>query len=297
MIDRACISLTNKCNLKCKYCHFKDKQNNFTEFSFNDLKTIIDNIHVYCMKNHLEKFKLGIVGSGEPMMKFSLLIELLEYIKSNDYSEFNLYTITNGTMLNERKINELYKYKDLIKVCFSLDGYKELHNAGRMLYDNTALAINLYCLKYGQMPSINATVNLLSYENKEKLIEFFQAHNIYDVTFSKLVGYFDKDLYITDEKFKEFMDYAEAKGMNSRQFRKEKCYDCTMYGRLCGVGRTNIFFTPEGIYPCGRFYKNDKYLLGTFDSNLFEIENKVNQMKPVEDGKCFYIENVEGCNE
>ena len=147
------------------------------------------------------------------------------------------------------------------------------------------------------MPSINTTVNLLSYQNKEKLIEFFQKHNLYDVTFSKLVGYFEKDLYITDEQYKDFMDYSESKGMKSRQFRKEKCYDCTMYGRLCGVGRTNIFITPEGIYPCGRFYKNDKYLLGSCDSNLFEVEKNVNQMKPVEDGKCYYIENVEGRNE
>ncbi len=297
MIDRACISLTNKCNLKCKYCHFQDKQNNYSEFSIDDLKTIVDNIHDYCKQNHLEKFKLGIVGSGEPMLKFSTIIEILNHIVENKYNEFNIYTITNGTLLNERKIEELYKYKDLIKVCFSLDGYKELHNVGRMLYDNTALAINTYYLIFGEMPSINATVNLLSYQNKEKLIEFFQKHNLYDVTFSKLVGYFEKDLYISDEQFKDFMDYAESKGMKSRQFRKEKCYDCTMYGRLCGVGRTNIFITPEGIYPCGRFYKNDKYLLGSFDSNLFEVEKNVNQMKPVEDGKCYYIENVEGRNE
>ena len=293
MIDRACISLTNRCNLKCKYCHFQDKQNNYTEFDINDLKVIVDNIHKYCKQNNLEKFKLGIVGSGEPMLKFSVIIELLEYIVTNNYTELNMYTITNGTLLNQRKILELYKYKDLMKVCFSLDGYRELHNSGRMLYDNTALAINIYRLTFGEMPSINATVNLLSYKNKEKLIEFFQMHGMYDVTFSKLVGYFDTDLYITDEQFKEFMDYAESKGMKSRQFRKEKCYDCTMYGRLCGVGRTNIFITPEGIYPCGRFYKNDKYLLGKYDDDLFKVEEMVKQMTPVEDGKCYYIENVE----
>ena len=57
MIDRACISLTNKCNLKCKYCHFQDKQNNYSEFSIDDLKAIVDNIHDYCKQNHLEKFK------------------------------------------------------------------------------------------------------------------------------------------------------------------------------------------------------------------------------------------------
>ena len=89
------------------------------------------------------------------------------------------------------------------------------------------------------------------------------------------------------------MEYARVSGLNSRQFSKEKKYDCTMYGRLCGVGRTNIFITPEGVYPCGRFYKNDKYLLGAYNSPLSDIEKKVSAMKPVSDGKCFYIENVE----
>ena len=38
-----------------------------------------------------------------------------------------------------------------------------------------------------------------------------------------------------------------------------------MYGTLCGVGRTNIFVTKRGIYPCGRFYGNEDYNYGAFD--------------------------------
>ena len=295
MIDRACISLNNNCNLKCKYCHFQDKQKDFNSFEIEQLKTIIDNIYTYSKKYNISRFKLGIVGSGEPLLKSELILELLDYIEQQKYNNLAIYTITNGTLLT---IDLLKRFKQHnIKICISLDGYEKLHNTGRMAYDKAMQGINNYFNVYNEYPSINATVNLVSYQNREKLIEFFQSHNLYDVTFSKLVGYFEKDLYITDEQFKEFMDFAETKGMNSRQFRKEKCYDCTMYGRLCGVGRTNIFITPEGIYPCGRFYKNDNYLLGKFDSDLFEVEKYVNQMNPVEDGKCYYIENVEGRNE
>lgn len=295
MIDRACISLNNNCNLKCKYCHFQDKQKDFSSFDINQLKLIIDNIYSYCINNNLDHFKLGIVGSGEPLLKSDLIIEFLEYIEEKKYNVFSIYTITNGTLLTYELLKKFKKYN--LKVCISLDGYEELHNTGRMAYNLAMRAVERYYKKYDDMPSINATVNLMTYMNKEKVIDFFQSHDMYDVTFSKLVGYFDKDLYITDKQFNEFMEYAKSRGMKSRQFRNEKCYDCTMYGRLCGVGRTNIFITPEGIYPCGRFYKNDKYLLATFDSNLFEVEKNVNQMKPVEDGKCYYIENVEGRNE
>lgn len=293
MIDRACISLNNNCNLKCKYCHFADKQKDYNSFKFDELKVIIDNIHDYCKTNNINKFKLGIVGSGEPMLKSSLILELLEYVKNNNYNELNMYTITNGTLLSNELLKKFLPYKDLLKICVSLDGYDEIHNLGRAAHSKVIEGINNYKEVFGDLPSINATVNIESFNNKEKLINYYQSNGMYDVTFSKLVGYFEKDLYITDDQFKDFMEYAEAKGMKSRQFRKDKCYDCTMYGKLCGVGRTNIFITPEGIYPCGRFYKNDKYLLGKYSDDLFIVDVKVKQMTPVEDGKCYYIENVE----
>lgn len=293
MIDRACISLNNNCNLRCRYCHFQDKQHDFTSFELSGLIEIIDNIHTYCEVNHIPAFKLGLVGSGEPMIKKNEIFALLDYINSCEYAELKLYTITNGVLLSREDIERSYLYKDIINLCFSLDGYKELHNYGRAKHEELMTRIGWYWEIFGVSPSINATVNRLTYEKKEQVVSFFKENGLNNVTFSKLVGYFKSDLYITDEQYSVFMEYARVSGLNSRQFSKEKKYDCTMYGRLCGVGRTNIFIAPEGIYPCGRFYKNDKYLLGTYNSPISEVEKKVLEMKPVSDGKCFYIENVE----
>ena len=293
MIDRACISLNNNCNLRCRYCHFQDKQHDFTAFDLSALIAIIENIHSYCETNKIKSFKLGIVGSGEPMLKKKEIFGLLNYISLNGYSELKLYTITNGTLLSKEDIEVFYRYRDIIKLCFSLDGYEEIHNYGRAKYSEVMTRINWYKSIFGEGPSINATVNKLSCDNKSDLVTFFKGNDLLNVTFSKLVGYFETDLYITDGEYSEFMEYIKNSELNSRQFSKEKKYDCTMYGSLCGVGRTNIFITPEGIYPCGRFYKNDKYLLGSFDSSIEDVESKIKLMKPVSDGKCFYIENVE----
>ena len=293
MIDRACISLSNKCNLHCRYCHFQDKQHDFTSFETPELIQIVDSIHNYCMANGISTFKLGIVGSGEPMIEKDKMLALLDHIVSRKYSEFKLYTITNGVLLSREDIKTFCSFKDTIDLCFSLDGYEELHNYGRSKHTELMKRIAWYREIFGASPSINATVNRLTYINKERAINFFKENGFKSVTFSRLVGYFEPDLYITDEQYYEFMEYARVSGLNSRQFSKEKKYDCTMYGRLCGVGRTNIFIAPEGVYPCGRFYKNDKYLLGAYNSPLSDIDKKVSSMKPVSDGKCFYIENVE----
>lgn len=65
-----------------------------------------------------------------------------------------------------------------------------------------------------------------------------------------------------------------------------------MYGNLCGVGRTNIFITKRGIYPCGRFYGNEQYNYGAFDLPLGNVEQRMKQMKPLNDGECYYDKYV-----
>ena len=159
MIDRACISLSNICNLKCKYCHFADKQNNFSSFCFDDIKIILDNIHTYCLSNDLPVFKLGIVGSGEPLVKKDLLFKLIRYVHENSYKEIKMYTITNGTILTRKDVEFFHAYRNEISLCFSLDGYKEIHNAGREKFDEVMKSIKLYKEIFNESPSINATVN------------------------------------------------------------------------------------------------------------------------------------------
>ena len=294
MIDRACISLNDTCNLKCRYCHFQDKQKGSSSFGREAVLQILDHIYTYCQSNRLPRFKLGIVGAGEPILQKGLIFDLLAYVRDRDYPEFKMYTITNGTLLKEDDLKAFKRYENDIDLCFSLDGYEELHNYGRARFNDVMDCISRYKSIFGKSPSVNATVNAISVRNKERLIAFFKGNGLYNVTFSKLVGYAGEDLYLSEEAFNDFMKYAEAEGMQSRQFTAKPTYDCTMYGRLCGVGRTNIFITPEGIYPCGRFYKNDKYLLGESDASLFEIEKVMSKLIPVEDGECYYKKCVEG---
>lgn len=293
MIDRACISLNNNCNLRCKYCHFQDKQKDFSSFALYEVLEVIENVHSYCEERGIKLFKLGIVGAGEPMLKKDVVFALLEHVRANNYSEIKMYTITNGTMLTYDDIVKFYEYRNEINVCFSLDGFEELHNCGRARYSDVMKSIERYKAVFGKSPAINATVNALSVKHKERLLAFFKENDLTNVTFSKLVGYAEKDLKIADGDFAEFMQYAKAEGLSCRQFNAAQIYDCTMYGKLCGVGRTNIFITPEGIYPCGRFYKNNEYLLGNYNLSLSEIERKMRKFAPVNDGECYYSKYVE----
>ena len=70
---------------------------------------------------------------------------------------------------------------------------------------------------------------------------------------------------------------------------KKKKYDCTMYGRSCGVGRTNIFYIGHDVYPCGRFVGQRQHLLGASTDKLDAIEEVMSKrFPPCPDGQCWY---------
>ena len=122
MIDRICISINNKCNLGCRYCHFHEKS--MIQAVKMDVLEILKNVKEYA--NHL--FKIGFVGNGETFLDFPLLKSYIEFILDNQWIQ--AYTITNGTVeIDDEDIQFLENHR--INVGFSIDGYKELHNLYR----------------------------------------------------------------------------------------------------------------------------------------------------------------------
>jgi len=300
MIDRACISLGEKCNLKCSYCHFHNEENGKLsgspqEFSADELIRIINEINDYATNHEVSTFKIGIVGSGEPILQIKKIVALITYVKENNLNRLAFYTITNGTILNNKILNFFSEHRDLIKLCFSLDGYEELHNIGREKYDVVYKGIKKYESVFGAKPPINCTVHNKTIKNKSKLRAYLETENFKDVTFSRLFDSHDIKMTVSEGEYKNLLSEFKGGQFEVRQLdeKNKKKYDCTMYGTLCGVGRTNIFITKKGIYPCGRFYGNEKYNYGAFDMNLNDLEIEMKKMKSLNDGECYFDKYVE----
>ena len=75
-IDRVCISINNRCNLSCKYCHFHEKKDVIKNDTM-DVFEILDNIITYIEGKDIKLFKIGFVGNGEPLLEYN---DLKEYI-------------------------------------------------------------------------------------------------------------------------------------------------------------------------------------------------------------------------
>lgn len=122
MVNRICISINNRCNLGCRYCHFHEKGK--IEAADMNVYEILDNVKRYAGS----KFKIGFVGNGECFLDWPLLKSYISYIE--DFPNISAYTITNGTI---RLADEDWQFLEdhRINVGFSIDGYKELHDQYR----------------------------------------------------------------------------------------------------------------------------------------------------------------------
>lgn len=222
-----------------------------------DVYKILDNVKEYAS----DKFKIGFVGNGEPLLDWDRLKGYLVYIKDNEY--INSYIISNGTVgLSDDDL--LFIKEHRCKLSFSLDGYKELHDKYRCnSFDKVMNSVENYKRVLGVYPRFNATVGRESLEHADKIIDFFKQFGT-RVTFSRMIGKYSISL----KEYHDFMDIV-SKEIEVRRGG----FDCTMYGGKCGAGINNYFFANNNIYYCGNCI--DMKSLGKSDISFEELE-KIN---------------------
>lgn len=259
MVDRICISINNRCNLACKYCHFHEKKTSIHEQDMDVFK-ILDNVIYSIEKNDIPVFKIGFVGNGEPLLDYDAFKEYLlyiaEYLKNG---RIEAYTISNGLILNEEMLQFFKKYN--VNVGFSIDGIAEIHNKYRCnTHAKVMEKIELYKRINDHYPSMNCTVGEDILNKTDETIEFFKQFGN-RITFSRMIGKYGISL----EVFNLFLKKA-AEQLNVRTGG----YDCTMYGGMCGAGMNNFFYSNGNIYICGNCI--DMQPLGNSDMALSELE-------------------------
>lgn len=110
------IDLTEKCNLRCIHCRVSTSKDKLNEIPLNKVKELID---------ELSKMKIIqiIFSGGEPFIRRDIF-RILDYSMTKGIPD--LIIVTNGLLLNEKKIEKLKK-TGIKKITVSLDGLKESH--------------------------------------------------------------------------------------------------------------------------------------------------------------------------
>lgn len=123
--------VTNKCNLKCRYCFGQyDARKEREDFSTEELIDIVDKLHVLGTR-------LLTVHGGETLLREDIG-EIVDYIKKK---KMYIHFVTNGLLL-KKKINLIRKVDSL---CISLDGDEQGHemNRGKGTFKPTLEAIKI----------------------------------------------------------------------------------------------------------------------------------------------------------
>lgn len=100
------IILSQMCNLACSYCYAQEARSKEI-LSKDNLKAAID----YIFSSESKKKHFSFIGGGEPTLTWDLLSWAIAYIRSKNTNklEVGIGITTNGTLLNDERIDFLFK--------------------------------------------------------------------------------------------------------------------------------------------------------------------------------------------
>lgn len=117
--------LTERCNLKCKYCFVKQNARDMT------LDIAMDSV-AFLIKNAEECGDIPsiVFFGGEPLLRWDeIIVPITEYVRHEYKKPFNLSVTTNGTLLTEDKIK--YLKDNGFSFLLSIDGNEKSQNFNR----------------------------------------------------------------------------------------------------------------------------------------------------------------------
>jgi len=265
------IAITEDCNLDCEYCNVSKSKNNIS------LKDAIKSIH-YFIKffKKAEGYNIFFIW-WEPLIKFNLLKILIFFIKKLEFNlkrEFKIHLVTNGTLLDRKKLDFFYKY--WVQISLSLDSldinynYRNFRNSILSSSKNLVPNISLF-LEYRDIIRIKMVV--VPWEVK-KMYENYK--NIFNVWFNFIniqpahwVFWSKKD--INDYKI-QYMKIKEniinEKGVFSTTFKWTHTSDRKKQ-KWCAKWKSEIFIDSYWyVYVCDAFlaYPYEKRRLYSHDT-------------------------------
>ncbi|AUN16979.1 radical SAM protein [Clostridium botulinum] len=136
-------SVTESCNLACKYCYMTGKNTN-NKMRFETAKAVVDYVLTNRELFNEEAVIWEFIG-GEPLLEIDLIDKISDYIKIQmyklDHPWFGSYMFnmsTNGLLYDTPKVqNYIKKNKGHVSIGISVDGNKIKHDLQRVKLDGS----------------------------------------------------------------------------------------------------------------------------------------------------------------
>lgn len=270
-IDTTQIELLAKCNLKCRHCS-NATQNVDSELSPQAVKKIVDQLATFDVKT-------VVLSGGEPFL-YHPLAEIVDYIYSKNIM---IQINTNGVLLSTH-ISWLEKYKRLLTLQVSMDGYDALtykfirnSNSFDSVVDNilgaTALGINV------EMKAVLSKQTAPHYQLFQALSEKLNARITYGYIArqGRAIGNENAICLLPTEIIESFKEMTHDGIMTVQKgiFKSDRCPLIFSPGTIGAMRITN-----EGdCYPCIGFSGHALILGNIFEHSIHEMLNDYNSYR------------------
>ncbi len=317
-------SVTEECNLRCKYCYMYDK-NSFNVMTFETAKEAIDAILTddeYCDTDAVVWEFIG----GEPTLEMELIDKISDYAKYKMFTEnhkwFDIYCFnmsTNGITYHTDAVqNYIVKNKHHISMGMSVDGNKEKHDLQRVKLDGSGSyddVVKNVPLWRKQFPISTSKATFASDDLiflKDSIIHLWDigidnvaANIVFENVWKK------GDDLIFEEQLKALADHIIDNKLWDRYSVRffsasigEPYTDADLDRNYCGAGKMLAIDTEGNFFPCVRFldFTLDK---NESSRNIGNIKSGFNhdKMRPFAelklknfiDEECLTCEVASGC--
>lgn len=229
-LEQITLELTERCNLRCKYCIYSDENESYRGFDVHDMtwetaKAAID----YGLQHSGKNLAITFYG-GEPLLHFDLIKKCVEYSQKNARGKELGYSMTTNLTLMTKEIAEYLASINSFSVVCSIDGPKEIHDENRLTvngkgsFDKAIQGLKYLVDAYGQKAEVYLLLSMVvslpaDDEKLSKMQQFFDELDWLPVKITKNLSYVassaDREKRLSrkpDEKLDDIAEYVNPLG-------------------------------------------------------------------------------------
>lgn len=127
------LELTEKCNLRCKYCIYGKDYSDYRNFGTKEMSIEVAKKAVDFLIEHHgdEEFHVGFYG-GEPLLCFDKIKEIVSYVKEKYHGDKIYFSMTSNMTLMTKEMAEYFANVGNFTIMCSIDGPEFIHNENRV---------------------------------------------------------------------------------------------------------------------------------------------------------------------
>lgn len=251
LLSRVWLMLTERCNLKCAFCYQKHKGNE------DITSTILEDSITFILKESEENVEIMLWG-GEPLLRFDLIQHIVK-----KYPQLNWRFATNGFLLTKPIMQFLYKHRDILGVCLSVETGASIPPTFG-LEKHTKQFVHIIATNTSKIIETITSLYNLGFRSFQVSLAHAQEYtekefNEYESQLKKLFIWFSADL--NKENGIDILNWGDMLRIKKNNEIKKL--------NFCGAGCSAIAITPKGeIYPCDWFYSLKNSKLGNIYSGF-----------------------------